>query len=408
MDTHLRHAVEQIHSSSAKAVLYVTGGAATALTWLLTIPGASNTVLEGLVPYSRSSFTSTLPASIAATITSNASLAAARGLAATAYRRAVTLADPGNLVVGVAAACALETVPPNRTLSRACIAAHSADRVVEYQIDFSRDNASRQKQDILASRLFLQALYDATICTKKATNCSPTPISLSQESSLFLIRDHISRGDVLHPIVVNEFTDPIRAVLSGDAQYAERLHGVWNRNANRSDLIFPGSFNPLHDGHTQLLATAHSKYSAAVPAFEISVTNPDKAPIDEETLLKRLSQIPDQFGVIVSRAPLFSLKADLYGKVQFVVGIDTAIRILSPKYYDAGGLTTALVELKTKGCSFIVGGRLEQRKDGTKSDRFLTLNDAEIPVGFESMFEQIDPRNFRVDLSSSEIRGREK
>lgn len=51
----LRAVVEAIHSSPTQAVLYVSGGASQALGHLMSVPGASNTVLESVVPYSRMS-----------------------------------------------------------------------------------------------------------------------------------------------------------------------------------------------------------------------------------------------------------------------------------------------------------------------------------------------------------------
>ena len=48
----LTRLVEQIHASPTKLVMYVTGGGVHAPTWLLSVPGASRTVLDVRVPYS--------------------------------------------------------------------------------------------------------------------------------------------------------------------------------------------------------------------------------------------------------------------------------------------------------------------------------------------------------------------
>ena len=55
MDGLLRAAVEGIHACPTQAVIYVSGGASHALGHLMSVPGASNTVLETVVPYSRMS-----------------------------------------------------------------------------------------------------------------------------------------------------------------------------------------------------------------------------------------------------------------------------------------------------------------------------------------------------------------
>ena len=53
MDTALRAVVDAIHASPTRAVLVLSGGASQAIGWLLSVPGASNSVLEVSVPYSR-------------------------------------------------------------------------------------------------------------------------------------------------------------------------------------------------------------------------------------------------------------------------------------------------------------------------------------------------------------------
>lgn len=74
------------------------------------------------------------------------------------------------------------------------------------------------------------------------------------------------------------------------------------------------------------------------------------------------------------QAPLYTDKASLFAKSVFVVGYDTAIRLVMPKYY--GGHTQMLLQLSAlhhQGCKFLVAGRLGE--DGA----FLTLDSIDVP-----------------------------
>ena len=74
------------------------------------------------------------------------------------------------------------------------------------------------------------------------------------------------------------------------------------------------------------------------------------------------------------QAPLYTDKARLFPNSVFVVGYDTAIRLVMPKYY--GGRTQMLLQLSAlrhQGCRFLVAGRLADDRS------FLTLNSVEIP-----------------------------
>ena len=125
--------------------------------------------------------------------------------------------------------------------------------------------------------------------------------------------------------------------------------------------------------------------------FEMSVTNADKPPQDPLEVERRLNlfltlpplQMPRDWGVILTNAPLFLQKASVLDdviagddvgcrgppnrKMTFVLGTDTMVRIINPKYYGDSqeNMISALVSMKEKGVHFIVGGRLEQgRQDG--------------------------------------------
>jgi len=83
----------------------------------------------------------------------------------------------------------------------------------------------------------------------------------------------------------------------------------------------------------------------------------------------------------------------------FVIGVDTALRVVDPRFH-AGRrdrLQAALAELRDLGCRFLVAGR----HDG---EHFGTLAEVEIPEGFEALFEELPEAEFRIDLSSTQIR----
>ena len=74
------------------------------------------------------------------------------------------------------------------------------------------------------------------------------------------------------------------------------------------------------------------------------------------------------------QATLYVEKAQLFAKSRFVVGYDTAIRLVMPKYY--GGHTNMLLELAAlhyRGCKFLVAGRAGDNGE------FLQLRDVKIP-----------------------------
>lgn len=67
-------------------------------------------------------------------------------------------------------------------------------------------------------------------------------------------------------------------------------------------------------------------------------------------------------------------KARLFADSTFVVGYDTAIRLVMPKYY--GGHTKMLLELAAlhhQGCKFLVAGRAGDH------GQFLQLKDVKVP-----------------------------
>ena len=62
-------------------------------------------------------------------------------------------------------------------------------------------------------------------------------------------------------------------------------------------------------------------------------------------------QSPNQWSAMRVQAPLYTLKARLFPGSTFVVGYDTAIRLVMPKYYGGeNGMLLQFAELKHAGC----------------------------------------------------------
>ncbi|CDF35577.1 unnamed protein product [Chondrus crispus] len=415
MEKHVEEAIKNIHGTPTQAVVYVTGGASHALPWLLCVPGASNTVIEGRIPYSRNVFSDLVGQEQAAAIECFSSPSAARVLAREAYRRAVRFSPPGTVVCGIAAACALATVNSRKGDHAAYVATYSQHVVAEYALKMQKGHRSRMEEDMLTSRLVIQALVEGcrTISSCGVTNhprgtVPPQMLALSRESAMELVREDLVAGDTLLGPVVHEHSDAIGGILRGELRFAEYSRGVTNREATSATLVFPGSFNPLHRGHQRLMAVAQDMYPRDRAAYEISITNVDKPALKAEIAKQRVDQFGLKETVLVTSAPLFSEKAELFPNSKFVVGVDTAFRLVTPRYYGGEGrMISALADIKARGCRFLVGGRVEQGKDGVGSNRFLTMRDVQIPGGFDDLFEMIPQERFREDVSSSDIRAQQ-
>lgn len=160
-------------------------------------------------------------------------------------------------------------------------------------------------------------------------------------------------------------------------------------------ILLPGSFNPLHKGHEGLLLSAE-KATGREGVLELSVTNVDKPPLTLIEVERRLLQLKGIYSAVLTCAPTFAAKAELFPGSWFAMGYDTAIRLLSPAYH--ADVPAMLARFQTLGTRFIVAGRLHD-------SAFQTLENLHVPAGFESLFIPIPGDQFREDISSSELRG---
>jgi len=184
---------------------------------------------------------------------------------------------------------------------------------------------------------------------------------------------------------------PLLVTAPGDAI----PHGAGRRPA----ALLPGSFDPIHHGHWSLADAARRLLNVPV-IFEISVANVDKRELSADEVQKRVAQFRERGDVWITRAPRFVQKAELFPGVTFIVGADTALRLVLPRYYDddESRMLQALERLHELGCRFLVAGRIDA------AGRFVTLADLPVPRARRTLFTAISADAFRHDVSSTALR----
>lgn len=376
MEVETNQLVQTIHDAPER-IVYVSAGAGTeALSNLLGVAGATRTLLEALVPYSKAAFDDFLGQPPAKYVTERT----ARLLAGRAFTRARWLDAAAHPVVGVACTATIITDRPKRGDHRAFIAVWQPDRLVEYGIHLNKGHRDRSGEENLVSRIILNGLAEAMAVA------NPLPLSLTEADRLVVNTYH--------------FGEFARQLNRGElAYFGVTADGrIRHKNVNPQALL-SGSFNPLHDGHLELLQVS-AKLLGHPVAFEISAQNVDKPPIAPETVVDRMAQFAGRWPVYATNAPTYLEKARLFPNTVFVIGFDTAVRVLHPRYYQNSVTQrdAALSEIASQGCSFLVAGRQDENgvfRDGEQ---------LKVPGTFTALFRPIPAEAFRKDISSTELR----
>ena len=373
MDADIQDAIRQIHSSPAQAVVVVTGGGAQSISWLLTIPGASRTVLEVLVPYSEralADFLGERPRQVA-------SVETAEAMARQAYQSAVELTESEGPVIGIGCTAAIATDRAKRGAHRVYVARCTADCVVTYSLEFTKGLRDRVGEDTIAGLLVVRALAEAAGVPMDVA----IPLSATEH------------------VIIGGSGDPIDLLVAGALDTVlVRADGTITPNGRPNGAVLSGSFDPLHAGHREL-ATVASETLAMPVTLEMSVANVDKPPLSAPVIRERLDQFAGTYDVVLTKAPTFAEKAQVLPRSCFVIGYDTMVRLIDPVYYanDERRMTKALASIVHLDGHFLVAGRLE---DGA----FRTLSDVPVPDEFCDMFEAIPEHRFRRDISSTHVR----
>jgi nicotinamide mononucleotide (NMN) deamidase PncC len=384
--------VGEIHRSPLRIVLATTGGGASSLDHLLVVPGASRTVLEGVVPYSAAAlrrFLGAAPEHYCAPET-------ARAMAMAAFQRALCLAkeeglseaEPGGLpLAGIGCTASLATDRPKRGPHRAHVAAQTATVTITQSIELAKGHRRRFGEEKLVGRLVLNLVAQAAELTGQ--------LDLS-----------LTAGEVVGTSRTAGRPEWTQLLLG---QVPAVRHGPAAPPAARR-AVLPGAFNPRHEGHRRLVEIARGRLGGApsgdeqaLPTVciehEVSMVNVDKPPLDFTEMERRVAQFGPEETLWFTAAPRFEQKADLFPRATFLVGADTIARVGDARYYggDPAARDRAIGHLAERGCRFLVFGRLV-------GDTFRSLGDLDLPPTLAALCEEISADEFRADVSSTELR----
>jgi hypothetical protein len=377
MDPIQRNLIAALHHAPYRWVLALTGGGSGAGAQLFSVPGGSRTLLELLVPYHEQAllaFLGNRPEQFCSPRTSQV-------MARRARERACWLAA-GQAVLGLGCTASLATDRPKHGDDRFHVTVDSGDHHTTYSLILQKGARDREGEEAILDAVLLNALAEA--------------VGVPQR-----LQPHLLPSETVQ--VESELSaEPLAALLRGELSVVCReMDARQHVPADTPAVVLPGSFNPLHEGHEQLAAIA-SRLSARPTAFELSVTNADKPALAREEVERRLSQFTWRAPIWVTRAPTFAEKALLFPGAVFVVGADTAVRIVSPRYYQESvmSMTEALERLRQQGCRFLVAGR----EDAT--GKFIGCGDLVLPEAFRDLFVGIPQEGFHMPISSTQVRER--
>ena len=457
--------IHDLHQSPTTLVLATTGGGSMAISDLLSVPGGSKTVLEAVVPYAPaaiSRFIARTPEQFCSVRTARQLAMAAfqRGqLLIDAHRKGerippesvhyaeyddakgsivrgspfehrlgerVDLADSVPLI-GIGCTASLGTDREKKGEYRVHIATQTLRRVTTCSLQLAKGARVRWEEERLVADLIFNMILnakeelpdEAEVVDRLFLTGTSKDIEVQEVLPLGLKDDEtvVGRRTVASVPLLDLFFGKSPAVLwqNGEIRHDfpkdEQTHmsvsqqqPQFNTAAEFSQAIFPGSFNPIHAAHRQMLEIAQHRLGNRV-ALEIAVQAVDKPRIDYIDLEDRLemidAMIPGQ-AVWLTQTKMFEEKADLFRGTMFVVGADTLRRFADPRFYGGNihAVHDVLRMIAYNNCRFLVFAR--QSENGLE-----TMQTLEIPDMLRSLCDEVSAEEFAVNLSSSGIRERE-
>ena len=348
-------------ASAWRGAIYAAGGSLL-ISDIATTPGASNTLLDATIPYSNHAMTHLLgyePDSHCSSLVS-------RQLAMKAFLRARHFASAlpdDHSIFGFGITAALRSTNPKRGAHRAYLALQTSTKTLVWYQEFEKDALSRLDEERRLANASIEFLFDGL----ELHDSNPTPAPTMRGSC--------------------------------NASIATLFSDTPARYGDFDTVVLPGAFNPLHAGHQRMRAVAEDLLGKSV-AYELCVRNVDKPPLDCIDIEERVRQF-DSSQYVLTNQPTFLEKAKLLFRSTggvFVVGTDTMTRIAQTRYYGSEEeRDDAIDQLRNLEVRFLVFGRYDGR-------RFISVDDLKLDPCLREICEGVAEAEFRVDVSSTELR----
>jgi nicotinic acid mononucleotide adenylyltransferase len=290
--------------------------------------------------------------------------------------------------IGLGCTASLTSDRPKRGDHRVHVAYQTRDTTAEFWLVLTKGERTRSEEEDVAAKIILNAISDA---------CG-------------------GLGHLELPTRGEERLDERRAAAAQGQQellHGERRQVVVGRTpilpTGTRRAIFPGAFNPLHEGHREMAQIAAERLTLPVE-FELSIHNVDKPPLDYIEMRDRAEQFGENETLWLTRAPTFEEKSRLFPDATFIVGADTIARIADPAYYadSQPAMLHAVDRIRERGGRFLVFGRtVNISYGGTEAEAtnvFQGLESLHLPASLLAICDEIPEEAFRADISSTELR----
>jgi len=373
----LEPTITHLHTSPHMLVYNFSGAGVQSLAWLHGVAGSSRTVLEAVDRYSRLSFTEALGSEPDKFVSAEA----AEALAKHALARAAQLLETPKPIIGLSCTAAIISDKPKRGDHHAYVSLADHVGMSTYYLKLTKGARNRAAEELLVSQLVIWAIAQSYGLTAFALPLGDDELRLTETPA-------------------EGFNDLLAAKLN--ILGCDSLGKLESHQELVGKVLLSGSFNPVHEGHLELAKTVAQHVGQEV-MFEIPLINAAKAPLSLPEAMRRTRQFIGKAPVVLSKAPLFHQKALLFPQSRFIVGADTALRLIQQRFYedDVDKMMRSFEVIRAQGCSFMVAGRLVTQ--GSQQS-FITLNDIDIPAELRDLFEKLDEKDFRKDISSTKVR----